>query len=206
MRPFAYRAVCCWCCWRPCRLRAARAGRRPITRRRPQPPAVPMPRRGLRRASYGRAILQSRHRRSRARLRVRPGRREQFLFRRCRGLREYRADRTGRGTRADGAGPRGGGRRAAARRFRPRSACQCRGRSLSAVLHSRRGQRARPISLSARHDVETAIAIAGGYSPRADKRNAMLTRTINGAPAKSKVPLQTQLRPGDTVNVAERWF
>jgi polysaccharide export outer membrane protein len=54
--------------------------------------------------------------------------------------------------------------------------------------------------------VETAIAIAGGYSPRADKRNALLTRAINGAPFKSKVPLQTPLRPGDTINVAERWF
>jgi polysaccharide export outer membrane protein len=54
--------------------------------------------------------------------------------------------------------------------------------------------------------VETAIAIAGGYSPRADKRNAMLTRSMNGAPIKSKVPLQTPLRPGDTINVAERWF
>ena len=54
--------------------------------------------------------------------------------------------------------------------------------------------------------LEAAIAIAGGYSPRADKRNAMLTRTINGIPAKNKVPLQTPLRPGDTINVAERWF
>jgi polysaccharide export outer membrane protein len=54
--------------------------------------------------------------------------------------------------------------------------------------------------------VETAVAIAGGYSPRADKRGAMLTRNLNGAPVKTKVPLQTQLRPGDTVNVAERWF
>jgi polysaccharide export outer membrane protein len=54
--------------------------------------------------------------------------------------------------------------------------------------------------------LETAIAIAGGYSPRADKRAATLTRIINGVPAKSKVPLQTQLRPGDTINVAERWF
>jgi polysaccharide biosynthesis/export protein len=54
--------------------------------------------------------------------------------------------------------------------------------------------------------VETAIAIAGGYSPRADKRNALLTRAINGASIKNKVPLQTQLRPGDTVNVPERWF
>jgi len=54
--------------------------------------------------------------------------------------------------------------------------------------------------------VETAIAIAGGYSPRADKRGATLTRSMNGAPFKSKVPLQAQLRPGDTVNVGERWF
>jgi polysaccharide biosynthesis/export protein len=54
--------------------------------------------------------------------------------------------------------------------------------------------------------VETAIAIAGGYSSRADKRNAMLTRAMNGAPFKSKVPLQTPLRPGDTINVGERWF
>jgi polysaccharide export outer membrane protein len=54
--------------------------------------------------------------------------------------------------------------------------------------------------------VETAIAIAGGYSPRADKRGAMLTRSMNGAPFKSKVPLQAQVRPGDTINVAERWF
>ena len=54
--------------------------------------------------------------------------------------------------------------------------------------------------------VETAIAIAGGYSPRADKRNASLTRAVNGAPIKNKVPLQTPLRPGDTVNVTERWF
>ena len=54
--------------------------------------------------------------------------------------------------------------------------------------------------------VETAIAVAGGYSPRADKRNAQLTRAFNGAPIKNKVPLQTPLRPGDTVNVPERWF
>jgi protein involved in polysaccharide export with SLBB domain len=54
--------------------------------------------------------------------------------------------------------------------------------------------------------LETAIAIAGGYSARADKRNVMLTRAMNGAPFKSKVPLQTPLRPGDTINVAERWF
>jgi polysaccharide export outer membrane protein len=54
--------------------------------------------------------------------------------------------------------------------------------------------------------VETAIAIAGGYSPRADKRGAMLTRTNGGMPFKSKVPLQAPIRPGDTINVGERWF
>jgi len=54
--------------------------------------------------------------------------------------------------------------------------------------------------------VETAIAIAGGYSPRADKRNAQLTRSINGQVARQSVPGGFPLRPGDTVNVPERWF
>jgi hypothetical protein len=34
----------------------------------------------------------------------------------------------------------------------------------------------------------------------------MLTRTNGGMPFKSKVPLQAPIRPGDTINVGERWF
>ena len=53
--------------------------------------------------------------------------------------------------------------------------------------------------------VETAIAIAGGFAPRADKRNG---RGHAQAPARvqRQVPLNYPLRPGDTIMVKERWF
>jgi polysaccharide export outer membrane protein len=54
--------------------------------------------------------------------------------------------------------------------------------------------------------VEKAIAIAGGFAPRASKRTVELTRDEAGQPAKGDVPLTFPLRPGDTVLVKERWF
>jgi polysaccharide export outer membrane protein len=54
--------------------------------------------------------------------------------------------------------------------------------------------------------VETAIAIAGGFSPRAEKNAARLSRTVGGQIYVSKVPMNTAMRPGDTINVGERWF
>lgn len=53
---------------------------------------------------------------------------------------------------------------------------------------------------------ETAVAIAGGFSPRADKRNVQLSRNIPGQQMRGSVPLGTPLRPGDTIVVKERWF
>ena len=53
---------------------------------------------------------------------------------------------------------------------------------------------------------ETAIAIAGGFTPRAFRRNIILTRTANGVATRMTVPLTFPLRPGDTLNVQERWF
>ena len=53
---------------------------------------------------------------------------------------------------------------------------------------------------------ETAVAIAGGFTPRAFRRNLIVNRTINGPPMRMTVPLTFPLRPGDTVNVQERWF
>jgi polysaccharide export outer membrane protein len=53
---------------------------------------------------------------------------------------------------------------------------------------------------------ETAIAIAGGFSARADKRNVQLTRNRSGQLLKGDVPLSYPLRPGDTLVVKERWF
>jgi polysaccharide export outer membrane protein len=53
---------------------------------------------------------------------------------------------------------------------------------------------------------ETAIAIAGGFSPRARKSKVELTRNTGGAQFHGDVPLNYPMRPGDTIVVKERWF
>jgi polysaccharide biosynthesis/export protein len=53
---------------------------------------------------------------------------------------------------------------------------------------------------------ETAIAIAGGFAPRANKSKVALTRNAPGQQIHGDVPLGFTLRPGDTVVVKERWF
>jgi polysaccharide export outer membrane protein len=53
---------------------------------------------------------------------------------------------------------------------------------------------------------ETAIAIAGGFAPRASKGKVELTRNAPGQQMHGDVPLGFPLRPGDTVVVKERWF
>ena len=53
---------------------------------------------------------------------------------------------------------------------------------------------------------ETAIAIAGGFAPRAVRQSAILIRNYNGQQMRMSVPLSYPLRPGDTINVQERWF
>lgn len=54
--------------------------------------------------------------------------------------------------------------------------------------------------------VESAVAIAGGFTPRAQKNSVKLTRPSEGGPAQAQVPPGTVLKPGDTVVVQERWF
>jgi len=54
--------------------------------------------------------------------------------------------------------------------------------------------------------VESAIAIAGGFSPRAKRDMVTLTHTDASGAARYVVPLGTSLGPGDTVQVGERWF
>lgn len=53
---------------------------------------------------------------------------------------------------------------------------------------------------------EKAVAIAGGFAPRASKKAVQLTRNTSGQQFKGEVPLNYPLRPGDTVVVKERWF
>ncbi len=54
--------------------------------------------------------------------------------------------------------------------------------------------------------VESAVAIAGGFSPRAKRDVVTLTHNDSSGPARIVVPLGTSLSPGDTVMVGERWF
>jgi polysaccharide biosynthesis/export protein len=54
--------------------------------------------------------------------------------------------------------------------------------------------------------VESAVAIAGGFSPRAKRDYVTLTHTDASGSSRYVVPLGTPLRPGDTVFVHERWF
>ena len=53
---------------------------------------------------------------------------------------------------------------------------------------------------------EAAVAIAGGFTPRAARSAVTLTRTVNVQQFRTSVPMNYQLRPGDTINVQERWF
>ena len=54
--------------------------------------------------------------------------------------------------------------------------------------------------------VESAVAIAGGFSPRARRDRVTLTHTDSAGSMRVVVPLGTALSPGDTILVGERWF
>ena len=54
--------------------------------------------------------------------------------------------------------------------------------------------------------VESAVAIAGGFSPRAKRDSVTLTHSDAAGSTRVVVPLGTALSPGDTVLVNERWF
>lgn len=54
--------------------------------------------------------------------------------------------------------------------------------------------------------VQTAVAIAGGFSERANERRFQITRRINGLVERMEVPDDYIVRAGDTVYVFERMF
>ena len=53
---------------------------------------------------------------------------------------------------------------------------------------------------------ETAIAVAGGFAPRANKYEVDLTRVVDGHPVTASVPVSQPVKPGDTIYVRERFF
>ena len=54
--------------------------------------------------------------------------------------------------------------------------------------------------------VESAVAIAGGFSPRAKRDVVQLSHPDAGGSMRATVPLGTAVGPGDTIFVGERWF
>lgn len=54
--------------------------------------------------------------------------------------------------------------------------------------------------------VQTAVAIAGGFTPRGAQRYAELTRMVQGDLVTGSVPVTFPIRPGDTIVVKERFF
>lgn len=54
--------------------------------------------------------------------------------------------------------------------------------------------------------VQAAVAIAGGFSPRASERTVRITRRLNGMVSELHAPITEPVRPGDTITIEERWF
>jgi len=54
--------------------------------------------------------------------------------------------------------------------------------------------------------VQNAIAVAGGFSPRANQSNADITRKINGRIITGRVPITDAVLAGDTIYIRERLF
>ena len=54
--------------------------------------------------------------------------------------------------------------------------------------------------------VESAVAIAGGFSPRARRDSVTVTHTDASGTGRLVVPPGTSISPGDTVLVGERWL
>jgi len=54
--------------------------------------------------------------------------------------------------------------------------------------------------------VETAVAIAGGFTPRAYHTDVVISRTVGGQTVRITVPATAPVRPGDTITINERWF
>jgi polysaccharide export outer membrane protein len=54
--------------------------------------------------------------------------------------------------------------------------------------------------------VQNAVAMAGGFTPRGAQDSVDLTRVVDDRPITASVPLTFPVRPGDTIQVRERFF
>jgi polysaccharide biosynthesis/export protein len=54
--------------------------------------------------------------------------------------------------------------------------------------------------------LEAAVAVAGGFGPRASQREARLTRRVHGVATEIRAAMSEPIHPGDTITIEERWF
>ena len=54
--------------------------------------------------------------------------------------------------------------------------------------------------------VQNAVAIAGGFSARAEQADSDVTRQVNGNVMTGRVPISDPILPGDTIYIRERLF
>lgn len=54
--------------------------------------------------------------------------------------------------------------------------------------------------------VQTAVAIAGGFTPRGQRTSAEVTRQVEDQLVTASVPITYPVQPGDTIVIKERWF
>jgi polysaccharide export outer membrane protein len=54
--------------------------------------------------------------------------------------------------------------------------------------------------------VQKAIAVAGGFTPRAVESSVDITRVIDGRSVTFPAPLSYPVRPGDALTIEERFF
>jgi len=57
-----------------------------------------------------------------------------------------------------------------------------------------------------RMTVESAVAVAGGFTPRAYRTDIFIDRPVPGGVVREAVSPVARVRPGDTITVKERWF
>jgi polysaccharide export outer membrane protein len=53
---------------------------------------------------------------------------------------------------------------------------------------------------------ETAVAVAGGFTDRANMRTVRVSRSVGGKLYESRIAVTEPIRPGDTIYVSERLF
>ncbi len=54
--------------------------------------------------------------------------------------------------------------------------------------------------------IQEAVAVAGGFTPRAVEGSVDVTRIVDGRSVTFSAPMSYPVRPGDTINVEERFF